>query len=602
MPWEFLEFCGVFVVVAAAYAILNSVIAERTTATEVFKGIVSGFVGTMAALTSSSGNPKFSFFILLMVVGCIVFYVIWLFKISTFNMKSIVGFVVLFFILSMTMWSLIEAIRVAVGTATIAGGTLLLLGRLATIAIVALIVVKISAAFGKVAVVKTAIMLAIFLMFFAIVITIYGGISNLDFHPFKGGKSAIGAVDESGEPEGNFILRWLKGLSKGKAASSVDDESVAAEVAEESVATEVAEESVAAEVAEESDEVEVGREPIVVENAWFDFYNLSIQEDGKGENDFDFGPKPAGETVSEIAKEHRERLRIDPALGAADIAWADALLGTRYLGEFYESCKHDWAKTINAAKERFMEDHEAYDEVLDAFMKMQAKAKVSTQDGEVMEDQMYMNPYTIDGYPDVIVLKTPNHKGKFLVYEYTIKGTGVVKVAYRIDCGFQPTDVQKVMNITPATEAPEKKPDTPKPPTSGEITPVPKASTPTPKPEPTATPTPVPGEGGDPPAKKVPKEDAVNHDGGASTGGGDNTSDGGVDEYQQEDPRQEEVVVPAEVEPETPPVVEAYREEPVVSYEEPVNYAPDPVTDRGAADGATAPTNEGGDGEFVPED
>ena len=597
----FFLFCVVFVAFSFVWTLLNASVAGRTTAVEIFKGITTGLAQTVVVLTASSSHPWLSLAGLLAVVACLVFYVCWAFRIGTFRMRQIIAFALILVILLTAMWATIEAIRDAVGPTTVVGGTMLLFGRITAIAAVALTVARISATFGSSALVKAVLVFAVVLTIAAVVATIYGGISNLDFRPFKGGKSAIGAVDESGEPEGNFILRWLKGLSKGKDASSVDDESVAAEVAEESVAAEVADdESVAAEAVEESDEVEVGREPIVVENAWFDFYNRSIQEDGKGENDFDFGPKPAGETASEIAKEHRERLRIDPALGAADIAWADALLGTRYLGEFYESCKHDWAKTINAAKERFMEDHEAYDEVLDAFMKMQAKAKVYVKDGEVMEDQMYMNPYTVDGYPDVIVLKTPNHKGKFLVYEYTIKGTGVVKVAYRIDCGFQPTDVQKVMNITPATEAPEKKPDTPKPPTSGEITPVPKAPTPTPSPKPTPT---TPGEGGDPPAKKVPKEDAVNHDGGASTGGGDNTSDGGVDEYQQEDPRQEEVVAPAEVEPETPPVVEAYREAPVVSYEEPVNYAPDPVTDRGAADGATAPTEtDGGDGEFVPED
>ena len=596
----FLIFCIVAFISMCVWTGLNALVSGECKAEEILKGVLSGLVQAAVILFASSAHPWLALVLLVAVAALIVFYVCWSFQISRYRFRQIAGFALIHLFLLLTMWATIEAIRDAVGPTTVVGGTMLLFGRITAIAAVALTVARISATFGSSALVKAVLVFAVVLTIAAVVATIYGGISNLDFHPFKGGKSAIGAVDESDESEGNFILRWLKGLSKGKDVSSVvDDESVATEAAEESVATEAAEESVAAEVAEESDEVEVGREPIVVENAWFDFYNLSIQEDGKGENDFDFGPKPAGETASEIAKEHRERLRIDPALGAADIAWADALLGTRYLGEFYESCKHDWAKTINAAKERFMEDHEAYDEVLDAFMKMQAKAKVYMQDGEIMEDQMYMNPYTIDGYPDVIVLKTPNHKGKFLVYEYTIKGTGVVKVAYRIDCGFQPTDVQKVMNITPATEAPEKKPDTPKPPTSGEITPVPKAPTPTPSPKPTPT---TPGEGGDPPAKKVPKEDAVNHDGGASTGGGDNTSDGGVDEYQQEDPRQEEIVAPAEVEPETPPVVEAYREEPVVSYEEPVNYAPDPVTDRGAADGATAPTSEGGDGEFVPED
>lgn len=599
----FLTFCAVVMVSIGVWTGLNALVAGQCKAAEIVKGACSGLIQVGVIFLATSAHPWLALMALIMVAALVVFYVCWSFQISTYGIRRIVGIFAIFAILLPTFWATVEAIRTAVGPATITGSVILLFGRIATIVVVGLVVARILSTFGRSGSVKVVVTIAAVLVAAAVVFTVYEGVSALDFHPFKGGKAAVSAVDE---PEGNFILRWLKGLS-GEEAEVSEDESSVAEVDDESVIAEVAEESVVADI-ETGEKAETEREPIIVENAWFDFYNLSIQEDGKGENDFDFGPKPAGETASEIAKEHRERLRIDPALGAADIAWADALLGTRYLGEFYESCKHDWAKTINAAKERFMEDHEAYDKVLDAFMKMQAKAKVYVQDGEVMEDQMYMNPYTIDGYPDVIVLKTPNHKGKFLVYEYTIKGTGVVRVAYRIDCGFQPTDVQKVMNITPATETPERKPDTPKAPTSGEITPVPKAPTPTPKP--TVTPTPVPGGGGDPtPKPKAPNQDPVNK-GEASKGGGDNSGSGSSGssssgEEQKSDPRQETKPVSEtpQKKPEAPPVVEQHKQESVVDHENKMDYTQDPVSNRGAADGATAPTEtEGGDGEFVPED
>ena len=502
----FLTFCAVVIVSIGVWTGLNALVAWQCKAAEIVKGVCSGLVQAGVIFLATSAHPWLALMSLIMVAALVVFYVCWAFRISTYGVWRIAGISAIFAILLPTFWATIEAIRTAVGLATITGSVILLFGRIATIVVVGLIVARILSTFGRSGLVKVVVTIAAVLVAAAVLFTVYEGVSALDFHPFKGGKAAVSAVDE---PEGNFILRWLKGLS-GEEAEVSEDESSVAEVDDESAVAEVADESIVADI-ETEEKAETEREPIIVENAWFDFYNLSLQEDGVDENDFNFGPKPVDETVSGIAIEHRERLRVDPALGAADIAWADALLGTRYLGEFYESCKHDWAKTINAAKERFMNDHEAYDKVLDEFLKMQAKAKPLVEDGEVMEDQMYMNPFTIDGYPDVIVLKTPNHKGKFLVYEYTIKGTGVVRVAYRIDCGFQPTDVQKVMNITPATEAPEKKPDTPKPQTAGKITPAP---TPTPKPTAAPTPTPVPGGGSDP-AKdpsKAPKENTERND------------------------------------------------------------------------------------------
>ena len=66
-----------------------------------------------------------------------------------------------------------------------------------------------------------------------------------------------------------------------------------------------------------------------------------------------------------------------------------------------------------------------------------------------LDDQMYMNPFTTNGVPDVIVMTTEDHSGYYLTYVFVIKGTGKFEVRYRIDCGFQPTNVEEVMQIKP---------------------------------------------------------------------------------------------------------------------------------------------------------
>ena len=95
---------------------------------------------------------------------------------------------------------------------------------------------------------------------------------------------------------------------------------------------------------------------------------------------------------------------------------------------------------------------------------------------------MYMNPYTVSGIPDVIVMKTDEHTGKFLVYWFSIKGE-MVYVAFRIPCGFQPCNVAELMGIKPVptpTPAPTPAPPAPTP------TPAPPTPTPHPTKDPTA--------------------------------------------------------------------------------------------------------------------
>ena len=245
--------------------------------------------------------------------------------------------------------------------------------------------------------------------------------------------------------------------------------------------------------------------------SWYGFYNLLLQGDMNSTDDFNFGPNPyvEGAAAKDYDADLRARMAKDPALAAADMAWLDAIVGTRYLGEFYESCKGDWAKTINLTKERFMEDQGLYYQTLNAYFAFLDTADAVTLDYQTsdLDDQMYMNPKTVSGIPDVIVMTTKDHSGSFLTYTFYIK-ENVFRVAYRIDCGYQPTNVQKVMNIVP-DDTPRSNPQ---PQTEPQPTPDPK-----PVPNPTPDPTPTPGgNGGDPtpapnpnptPTPSTPKKD-----------------------------------------------------------------------------------------------
>ena len=219
---------------------------------------------------------------------------------------------------------------------------------------------------------------------------------------------------------------------------------------------------------------------------WYHFYNSDLDHSDQ-EVYQNFGPDPMLETaaldgVGDLLKEagtsgsvkvedildridvdvldedFRERLRNDPALGAADMAWFDAVMGTRYIGVFYDECKGQWDAAINSAKDHFMENHDTYDQTLDAFFEyLDMSVDVSVRKDKGMTDQMYMNPFSpIAGVPDVICLESEDHEGWFLVYKFTIKGTTKKEVKYRINCGYQPTNVAETMKLTPGKN-PNKK-------------------------------------------------------------------------------------------------------------------------------------------------
>ena len=240
------------------------------------------------------------------------------------------------------------------------------------------------------------------------------------------------------------------------------------------------EEIITTEYGEDEDEFEPQPEELEEDSSWAAFYNLSLLDDDIEENDFNFGWNPYKEEleVDFYDEDFRERLSNDPAFGAAVMAWVDYWCKTRYIGVFYDECDGEWDAAINAAKDAFINDKELYFSTLYEFEEFLDTAEVELRYAKSgITDQMYMNPYTVSGIPDVIVMKTDNHDGHFLVYVFTIKGQKV-EVGYRIECGYQPTNVEKTMKITPK-----------------------------PKPGPGPTPDPNPNPGPKPTPKPSPKKD-----------------------------------------------------------------------------------------------
>lgn len=147
---------------------------------------------------------------------------------------------------------------------------------------------------------------------------------------------------------------------------------------------------------------------------------------------------------------------------------------------------------------------------------------------------MYANPHTNSGIPEVVVYKTTDHSGHELVYTFSIKGN-VFEVAYRIECGFQPTNVEKAMNI-PAQDKPSDSTPT-NPSTNPSVNP---GSDPTPTPTPTSDtkdPSKLPNENTEPNDNTGPGEITINPS--DSEHSSKDTSDGSnsynsYDEYVQE--------------------------------------------------------------------
>ncbi len=443
----------------------------------------------------------------------------------------------------------------------------------------------------------------------------------------KAGIPSVFATDsEAFEGLKEFFGR-IFGNSKEAAPAETDDESVVAEVADdESVAAEAAEESVAAATeteaeAEESVPVKWNTYAgVVKKHPEFVFHNFPLTTDDDPDNNSYFGPNILSQdkTKSDYWRTIKAMMEEDPFILAEAISTADQIRHTDLCGDYYNGDNAEWAKSINLMVEDFFNTPGTFVNLSEKFLDMlnNETRELDLVQSEDVIDQYYLDIYTREGIPHVVVAET-HQSGDILIAWLRTKGgdrQNDVGLGFRLQCcnvcavfrrDGTVTPISKEMNIPT-----EKVPEMPKgydPPTP---TPKPTAA---PTPKPTATPTPVPGGGSDPtPKPKAPKQDPVNR-GEASKGGGDNSgggssSSGGSSsgEEQKSDPRQETKPVSEtpQKKPETPPVEQHKQEQKsVVDHENKMDYTQDPVSNRGAADGATAPTEtEGGDGEFVPED
>ena len=417
------------------------------------------------------------------------------------------------------------------------------------------------------------------------------------------------------------------------AAEVADDESVAAEVAEESddesAVAEVADESVVTEekgtneqakaAAEEVEEVKWGTyERVMKGHPEFTIYNFPLTTDDDPDNNSYFGPNiydPA-KTESEYWKTIKGMMEDDPFILSEAIATADEARHTDLCGAYYNGDDAEWAEAINQMVEDFFDKPGTFVNLSERFIDMlnNETRELQLVHLDNVQDQYFLDIYTRKGIPRLVVCET-HQSGDVLIAWLRTKGgpENDVGLGIRLQCCNVCAVFLRDGTVIPVSEEMkipvEKVPEMPK----GYDPPEPtKAPTPKPKPTVTPTPTPVPGGGSDPtPKPKAPKQDPVNR-GEASKGGGDNSgsgSSGGSSsgEEQKSDPRQETKPVSEtpQKKPETPPPVEQHKQEQnsVVDHENKMDYTQDSVSNRGAADGATAPTEtDGGDGEFVPED
>ena len=200
---------------------------------------------------------------------------------------------------------------------------------------------------------------------------------------------------------------------------------------------------------------------------WYGFYNLFMLKDNDPNNDYNFGPDPtqSGWQARDFDRDFRERMAYDPALGAADMAWADLMLGSNCSGVTPSKDLEVWAADINRAKEEFMKNQSSYYTSLGVFYQLLDSAtsvEVRTYSG--VTNQMFMNPYTNNGVPYVFVMTTDSKESStFLCYTFVQKGTKV-ELYYRIPCGYQPCNVREAVSVVPDSPTPPRPTPTPVPP------------------------------------------------------------------------------------------------------------------------------------------
>ena len=162
-------------------------------------------------------------------------------------------------------------------------------------------------------------------------------------------------------------------------------------------------------------------------------------------------------TVDEYLTKVVELMAYDPALGAAWMGAYDAENHTRILGEPSSELKDRpdaRMLLLNQQKDRWVHDRDDYWNHLRVFVTALEDADnvYLTYEPKGLTDQMYMDSHTVSGCPDIIVMESATESGVCLVIENYIKGTTTTaRNLFRDDCGGQPTNIAKAMEVVPVT-------------------------------------------------------------------------------------------------------------------------------------------------------
>ena len=179
------------------------------------------------------------------------------------------------------------------------------------------------------------------------------------------------------------------------------------------------------------------------------FYNLDLQDDGDLSNDFDFAPNrlTSSKDPDYYSEDFAELRGNDAAnLVGACIAF-DKTINTNYVRGILYNCKDKELKEevkdldrANAAIRMLEKDETLFRLVEASVNKLMRKAKKKEfLKMKGIKTQLFQNPATIDGIPDLVFYESEFDEGYCLVYTFQVKSGSKteVPVAFHIKCGYQ---------------------------------------------------------------------------------------------------------------------------------------------------------------------
>ncbi len=175
------------------------------------------------------------------------------------------------------------------------------------------------------------------------------------------------------------------------------------------------------------------------------YFNSKLQNDDDKSNDYNFGPSGPTDDVEKTRKEFWFRMKHDPGFAAAQLWREDSKCNTNFLKKFYVACNGDVEDAINTAADKFEKDPSLWEKSVKAYAKWvknhNAGYEIKTE--SVWKSQAFMDPHdkTPSGRPRVIAKKTNSGPSHLFVQKRSVNDV-IIEVVTRIECGYQPLDVE----------------------------------------------------------------------------------------------------------------------------------------------------------------